>query len=76
MIALRRAPSTFGVALVYAYRYSLGLLVRPGTCKYHPTCSQYAIDALHKHGLVKGSAKAGWRVLRCNPWSAGGVDHA
>jgi uncharacterized protein len=76
MIALRRAPSQLGIGLVYAYRYSLGLLVRPGTCKYHPTCSQYAIDALHKHGLVKGSAKAGWRLLRCNPWSAGGVDHA
>ncbi|CAB4683331.1 unannotated protein [freshwater metagenome] len=76
MIALRQAPSRLGIGLVYAYRLSLGQLVRPGTCKYHPTCSQYAIDALHKHGLVKGSAKAGWRILRCNPWSAGGVDHA
>jgi uncharacterized protein len=46
------------------------------TCKYHPSCSQYATDALRKHGLVKGSLKACWRVLRCNPWSAGGVDHA
>ena len=47
-----------------------------GTCKYHPSCSQYAIDALRKHGLVKGSFKAGWRLLRCNPWSHGGVDYA
>jgi uncharacterized protein len=64
-----------GVGLVYAYRYTLGLLM-PASCKYHPSCSQYAIDALRKHGLVVGSAKAGWRLLRCNPWSRGGVDPA
>jgi hypothetical protein len=45
-------------------------------CKYHPSCSQYAADAVRKHGIVRGSLKAGWRVLRCNPWSHGGVDHA
>ena len=41
-----------------------------------PELLEYAIDALRKHGLVKGSFKAGWRLLRCNPWSKGGVDHA
>lgn len=46
------------------------------TCKYHPSCSQYAGDAIRKHGYVKGCAKTAWRLLRCNPWSAGGVDHA
>jgi len=46
------------------------------TCKYHPTCSQYASDALAKYGPVKGSLKAAWRVLRCNPWNRGGVDYA
>jgi putative membrane protein insertion efficiency factor len=65
-----------GIALVYAWRYSFGLLTPAGTCKYHPSCSQYALDALHAHGLVKGSAKAAWRLLRCNPWSHGGVDYA
>ena len=64
-----------GIALVYVYRYSVGLLF-PGRCKYHPPCSQYAIDALRKHGLVRGSLKAAWRLLRCNPWSHGGVDYA
>ena len=64
-----------GVALVYAYRYTFGLLM-PASCTYHPSCSQYAIDAMRKHGLVAGSAKAGWRLLRCNPWSRGGVDPA
>jgi putative membrane protein insertion efficiency factor len=46
------------------------------TCKYHPSCSQYASDALRKHGPVKGVVKTAWRLLRCNPWSHGGVDYA
>jgi uncharacterized protein len=64
-----------GVAGVYAYRYTLGVLF-PATCKYHPSCSQYAIDALRRYGLVRGTILAGWRLLRCNPWSHGGVDRA
>ena len=66
---------TIGIGAVYAWRYTLGVLTPAGTCKYYPSCSQYAIDAIRKDGLVKGSAKAGWRLLRCNPWSHGGVDH-
>ena len=62
-----------GVALVYGYRYTLGVLF-PTSCKYHPSCSQYAIDALRQYGFVRGSILAGWRLLRCHPWSAGGVD--
>jgi putative membrane protein insertion efficiency factor len=46
------------------------------TCKYHPSCSQYAADAVRRHGVLKGSLKTAWRLLRCNPWSHGGVDHA
>jgi uncharacterized protein len=65
-----------GIGLVYAYRYTLGVLVPRGTCKYHPSCSQYAIDALKEFGFFKGSVLASWRLLRCNPWSRGGVDHA
>jgi putative membrane protein insertion efficiency factor len=65
-----------GIGLVYVWRYTFGLLTRAGTCKYHPSCSQYALDALHKHGLVRGGGKAAWRLLRCNPWSHGGVDYA
>ena len=63
------------IGLVHGYRYTLGPLFA-GACKYHPSCSQYAIDALRKHGFVRGSLKAGWRLLRCNPWSHGGVDPA
>ncbi len=62
-----------GIALVYAYRYTLGLLF-PASCKYYPSCSEYAIGALRRYGLFRGSVLAGWRLLRCNPWSHGGVD--
>jgi putative membrane protein insertion efficiency factor len=65
-----------GIAFVYVWRYSVGMLLPKGQCKYHPSCSQYAIDALRKDGLFVGSAKAVWRLLRCNPWSKGGVDYA
>ena len=58
---------------VYAYRYSIGMLL-PASCKYHPSCSAYALAALRRHGLARGSLIAGWRLLRCNPWSHGGVD--
>ena len=50
-----------------------GLLVSP-QCRFHPTCSEYAIGALEQYGLAKGSLKAILRVARCNPWSAGGID--
>jgi putative membrane protein insertion efficiency factor len=62
-----------GIALVWLYRATLGALF-PATCKYEPSCSQYAIDALRTKGLVRGSLLAGWRLLRCNPWSHGGFD--
>ena len=63
-----------GIGAVQAWRYTFGLLTPPGTCKFHPTCSQYAIDAFKEVGLVRGGILAGWRLLRCNPWSHGGVD--
>ena len=63
-----------GIGAVQAWRYTFGLLTPPGTCKYHPSCSQYAIDAFRELGLVRGGILAGWRLLRCNPWSHGGLD--
>ena len=59
-----------------ALRFLTGEPVSAPACKYHPSCSQYAGDALRKHGPVRGSLKAAWRILRCNPWSRGGVDYA
>ncbi len=47
----------------------------PPKCKYYPTCSCYAMTAVKRFGAVRGSALAVWRILRCNPWSMGGIDH-
>lgn len=49
----------------------LGLRV----CRFHPTCSQYAVDALRKYGILKGGCMASRRLLRCHPWNPGGEDH-
>ena len=46
----------------------------PKSCKYYPTCSSYAMQAYKKYGFVKGTVLSAWRILRCNPWSRGGVD--
>ena len=45
-----------------------------GYCRFHPTCSEYAIQAVQKYGIFKGGLKAVWRVLRCNPFNKGGHD--
>lgn len=63
-----------GIGLVYVYRYTVGSLAT-GRCKYHPSCSQYAIDAFRELGLLRGGLLVAWRLLRCNPWSHGGVDY-
>jgi uncharacterized protein len=61
--------------LLRAYQTLVSPLLGP-RCKYHPTCSQYAADALREFGLARGLLLASWRLLRCNPWSHGGVDYA
>jgi putative membrane protein insertion efficiency factor len=43
-------------------------------CKYHPSCSEYAAQAIRRFGILRGLILAGWRLLRCNPWSHGGFD--
>ena len=65
--------------LVRGYRLLISPLVPRtlgGRCKYHPSCSQYALDALREYGFLRGIVLAAWRLLRCNPWSHGGVDYA
>ena len=46
----------------------------PRRCKYEPTCSAYAEQAIREFGILRGLVLAGWRLLRCNPWSHGGFD--
>lgn len=48
--------------------------LRPQRCKYYPSCSEYAVQAIIKFGILRGLVLAGWRLLRCNPFSRGGFD--
>ena len=58
---------------VYFYRFAISPLI-PARCRYTPTCSQYAIDAVKKHGALKGTWLAVKRILRCHPWGGSGYD--
>ncbi len=62
------------IALVRGYQLVVSPWFPP-RCRYYPSCSSYALTALRVHGVVKGTGLAVWRLLRCNPWSLGGVDH-
>ncbi|HIC97409.1 MAG TPA: membrane protein insertion efficiency factor YidD [Aquificaceae bacterium] len=68
-----RALRWFLVKLIRLWQVVVSPLY-PASCKYYPSCSHYAIMAIEKHGAFRGSLKALWRVLRCNPWTKGGVD--
>ncbi len=61
------------VAPIVAYQrfISPGL---PRRCRYEPTCSRYGVQAIQRYGILRGLVLAGWRLLRCNPWSPGGFD--
>lgn len=61
------------IILINIYRKFISP-VRPSCCKYNPTCSQYALDAINKYGSFKGTIMAIYRILRCNPFSKGGYD--
>ena len=61
------------LAPIRAYQRFVSPLL-PRRCKYHPTCSAYAVQAIRRFGILRGSLLAGWRLLRCNPWSHGGYD--
>ena len=61
------------IGLLKAYRFAISPLYGP-VCRYHPTCSAYALEAVTRHGSLRGSWLALRRVLRCHPWAAGGYD--
>lgn len=62
------------IGIIRIYRKFLSPLKGHATCIYTPTCSQYAIEALEKYGVLKGSLLSVWRILRCNPFAKGGYD--
>lgn len=68
----RTAPQRIVIAPISAYRWlSRGF---PRRCKYEPTCSAYATQAIERYGILRGLVLGVWRVLRCNPFSHGGYD--
>jgi uncharacterized protein len=67
---LLRALAT---APIVAYQHVISPAI-PRRCKYEPTCSRYAVEAIRRYGILRGLVLAGWRLLRCNPWSYGGYD--
>ena len=66
-------PRNIGVLLIRAYRAVISPLYGD-VCRYHPSCSAYGLGSVQQQGLLVGSALTAWRIVRCNPWSQGGID--
>ena len=73
---VRQLFSGIGWLLIQPIRFYQKYIspLKPATCRFTPTCSQYAIEAIRKHGPFKGFTLAVWRILRCNPWGGSGYD--
>ena len=66
-------PAEIAVGAVRAYQWTVRPLIG-ANCRFWPSCSDYAVEALRTHGVLRGAGLAGWRILRCNPWCDGGYD--
>lgn len=73
MKRLLRLPRLLLIGVVRFYQLAVSPHLAP-SCRYTPSCSQYAIDALGRYGAAKGAVLSVWRVLRCNPWGGSGYD--
>ena len=73
LLELWLLPRNAALAFMHLYRRFISPLYGQ-VCRYYPSCSRYAVEALQMRGFVVGAALAAWRVLRCNPFSSGGVD--
>ncbi len=71
---LTHLPQTMLLGVIRLYQLTLSRLMPADTCRFYPTCSRYGFEAIRKYGVVKGGLMAGWRVLRCNPFTPGGYD--
>lgn len=70
---MKRLLTELLLAPLHLYRRVISPLLPP-RCRFYPSCSAYAVQAVRELGIFRGSIVAGWRVLRCNPWNLGGVD--
>jgi len=73
LTTLARLPARTVIALVRVYQWTLSPLVGR-QCRFQPTCSHYMIQAIEKHGVLRGVAKGLWRIARCNPFCRAGHD--
>lgn len=71
---LRRAPSYLVVLFIRFWRRLISPLYGQ-VCSFYPSCSAYGLEAVTVHGLLRGSGLTAWRILRCNPFTGGGIDH-
>lgn len=70
---IRTLPKRTFIGAIRLYQKYISPLSGP-RCRFYPTCSRYAVEAIELHGAVKGTGLAVWRILRCNPWNLGGID--
>jgi hypothetical protein len=70
---MNRIVKSFLLMLLRGYKWALSPMLPPA-CRYVPTCSEYAIEAVERYGAVRGTAMAVWRLLRCHPFVSGGYD--
>ena len=69
------APRNLAIAVMNGYRRVVSPLYGQ-VCRYYPSCSRYAVDAFQRQGFLAGTVLVVWRLLRCNPFSSGGIDDA
>lgn len=62
------------MGIIRLYQATFAKTLPPDTCRFYPTCSHYAYQAIYKYGFFKGGGMAAWRILRCNPFNKGGID--
>jgi putative membrane protein insertion efficiency factor len=70
---LKRLPARVAAVPLLAYRYGVSPVIGP-RCRFHPSCSEYGLEALRRFGLARGAWLIGARLVRCQPWHPGGVD--
>lgn len=73
MNALRRSLRLLAILPIRVYQWTLSPILAP-SCRYAPSCSDYAVEALARHGLLRGGWLAARRILRCHPWGGSGYD--
>jgi putative membrane protein insertion efficiency factor len=73
-VTLANVPRLSGMALIRFYQATIARMLPPDSCRFYPTCSHYAYQAIAKYGLLRGGLMGAWRLLRCQPFNPGGYD--